>query len=565
MNPRSTQRQIWLKAAVIGSLWASLEIVIGSFLHNTHMPFAGTTLGFFSLSLLIAFHHKWNDKGLILRAAIIAALMRSLSPSAIIIGPMVGIFLEGVLLEGAIRIFGKNKLGYFIGAFATLSSNLLQKVVSILIIYGFDIVVVIKNMYHYTLEQLRFPSLKLSTMLGILLAIYGVVALFAVYLGTFAGKTALQQSNKAIKIDFQHKTNLFVSNPNGKQSSWLLFLHFFLILLGLYLLGYTPYYISIPAVIIYMFSVKFKYPYSFKRLAKPKFWIQLLVIILFATLFFNGFSSKDFFNTNGLLAGLIMSFRAMLLITAFIAISFELRNPIVKAVLYKKGFSQLYISLGLAFGALPSLLDQIIKPKILLKSPSKQIAHLINFSDDLLQSFQNEVNKEQKIIIISGEQGEGKTTFLEEVIALLHKERIDFDGIIAKGIDENGERKGFDLIYLKTGKTYPLSTTTPTVDYTRYGRFFFDEHVFHKVTDLLKNTASRFVIIDEVGPLELQDKGWASAIEQLLNNNTSMIWVVRKSLLDVVINHWEISKAQVFDIGKYRPEKVVHAIKKGSL
>lgn len=565
MNPRSTQRQIWLKAAVIGSLWASLEIVIGSFLHNTHMPFAGTTLGFFSLSLLIAFHHKWDDKGLILRAAIIAALMRSLSPSAIIIGPMVGIFLEGVLLEGAIRIFGKNKLGYFIGAFATLSSNLLQKVVSILIIYGFDIVVVIKNMYHYTLEQLRFPSLKLSTMLGILLAIYGVVALFAVYLGTFAGKTALQQSNKAIKIDFQHKTNLFVSNPNRKQSSWLLILHFILIFLGLYLLGYTPYYISIPAVIIYILSVKFKYPYSFKRLAKPKFWIQLLVIILFATLFFNGFSSKDFFNTNGLLAGLIMSFRAMLLITAFIAISFELRNPIVKAVLYKKGFSQLYISLGLAFGALPSLLDQIIKPKILLKSPSKQIAHLINFSDDLLQSFQNEVNKEQKIIIISGEQGEGKTTFLEEVIALLHEERIDFDGIIAKGIDESGERKGFDLIYLKTGKIYPLSTTTPTVDYTRYGRFFFDENVFHKVTNLLKNTASGFVIIDEVGPLELQDKGWASAIEQLLNNNTSMIWVVRKSLLDAVINHWEISKAQVFDIGKYRPEKVVRAIKKGSL
>ncbi len=565
MLAKSTQRQIWLKAAVIGSLWASLEIVIGSFLHNIHMPFAGTTLGFFSLSLLIAFHHKWNDKGLILRAAIIAALMRSLSPSAIIIGPMVGIFLEGLLLEGSIRAFGKNKLGYFIGAFATLSSNLLQKVVSILIFYGFDIVVVVKNMYHYALKQLHFPSLKLSTLLVLLLTIYGVVAFIAVYLGSFAGKKALLQANEKLTIDFADKTNLFVSNPNRKQATWLLFIHFLIIIGGLFTLSYAPYYLSILAVIIYVIAVKYNYPNSFKRLAKPKFWIQLLVIILFATLFFNGFSSKEFFNTKGLLAGLTMSFRAILLITAFTAISFELRNPVIKAVLYKKGFSQLYISLGLAFGALPSLLDQIIKPKILLKSPVKQIAHLINFSDHLLQSFQNESSKDQKIIIISGKQREGKTTFLKEVIALLKKENISFDGIIAEGIDKDGERIGFDLIRLKTGKSYPLSTTIPTFNYTQYGPFFFNDNIFQEVNSSLKNTTADLVIIDEIGPLEIQDKGWAPAIEQLLNNNTTMIWVVRKPLLERVTNHWKISQAQVFDIGKYTPENLVNAIKKGSL
>lgn len=565
MQTKSTQRQTWLKAAVIGSLWASLEIVIGSFLHNTHMPFAGTTLGFFSLSFLIAFNQKWQDKGLILRAAIIAALMRSLSPSAIIIGPMVGIFLEGVLLNGSIQIFGKNKLGYFIGAFATLSSNLLQKVISILIFYGFDIVVVVKNMYHYALKQLHFPLLKLSTLLVILLIIYGVVALIAVYLGSFAGKKALSQTNEELRINFTDETNLFVSNPNRKQATWLLFVHFLVIVLGLFILSYAPYYLSMPMVIVYVIAIKFKYPNSFKRFSKTKFWIHLFIIILFATLFFNGFSSKDFFNTKGLLAGLTMSFRAILLITAFTAISFELRNPVIKAVLYKKGFSQLYISLGLAFGALPSLLDQIIKPRILLKSPVNQIAHLINFSDHLLQSFQNEVNKDQKIIIISGKQREGKTTFLKEVIVLLKKENIFFDGIIAEGIDKDGERIGFDLIRLKTGKSYPLSTTIPTLNYTQYGPFFFNDTIFQEVNSSLKNTVADLVIIDEIGPLEIQDKGWAPAIEQLLKNNTPMIWVVRKSLLERVTNHWEVSKAQVFDIGKYTPKNVVNALKKESL
>jgi len=562
LKSHSTQRQTWLKAAVIGSLWASLEIVIGSFLHNIHMPFAGTILGFFSLSLLIAFHQKWQDKGLILRAGIIAALMRSLSPSAIIIGPMVGIFLEGILLEASIRIFGKNKLGYFIGAFTTLSSNLLQKVVAILIFYGFDIVIVLENMYQYALKQLRFPSLKVTTLIAILIGLYAIVALFAVYLGRSAGKKALLQSNESLDIEFTDETNLFVSNPNRKQSTWLLFIHLLLILVGLFILSYSPYYFSIPIIISYVILVKYKYPNSFKRMAKPKFWIQLFIIVIFAALFFNGFSADTFFNTKGLLAGIIMSFRAILLVTAFTAISFELRNPVVKAVLYKKGFSQLYISLGLAFGALPSLLEQIIKPKVLLKSPTKQIAHLINFSDNLLQSFQDEAGKDQKIMIISGKQRQGKTTFLKEVITQLEKENISFDGIIAEGIDHNSKREGFNLIHLKTHKSYSLATTTPTANFSQYGRFYFDKAVFAKINGLLRNTTANFIIIDEVGPLEIQDKGWASAIEKLLEMNIPMIWVVRKSLLAPVTDHWQISQAQVFDIGKYTPDKVVNAVKK---
>lgn len=562
MSTYTTQRQIWLKAAVIGSLWASLEIVIGSFLHNIHMPLTGTILGFLSLSLLIGFHQKWQDKGLILRAAIIAALMRSLSPSAIIIGPMVGIMLEGILLDGSVRLFGKNKLAYFLGAFATLSSNLLQKVISILIFYGFDIVVVLKNMYHYALKQLHFPSLKPVTLIIILLFFYAVIAAIATFLGVIAGKKALLQSNKSLDISFSDENNLFVDNPKRKQSTWFLFLHFLIIIGGLFLLSYASYNIAIPAVILYVVIIRFKYPNSFRRIAKPKFWMQLFILILFTTLFFNGFSAKDLLDTEGLIAGLLMSFRAILLITAFTAISFELRNPVVKAVLYKKGFSQLYVSLGLAFGALPSLLEQIVRAKNLIKSPSKQIAQLINYADNLLQSFQNEINKEQKIIIISGKPQEGKTTFLKAVIEQLKSENIDIDGIIAEGIDKDGERLGFQLSHIKTGKIYPLTSNSASPNFIQYGRFFFDPIVFQKVNTLLTNATADSIVIDEIGPLELQDKGWATAIDNLLDTNLPMIWVVRKSLLQRVIKHWHISQAQVFDIGKYSPEKVANAIKK---
>ena len=79
---------------------------------------------------------------------------------------------------------------------------------------------------------------------------------------------------------------------------------------------------------------------------------------------------------------------------------------------------------------------------------------------------------------------------------------------------------------------------------------------------MLKQTTANFIIIDEIGPLEMQNKGWSSAIENLLATNTPMIWIVRKSLLASVTNHWQIHQAQVFDISKYTTKKVVNAVKK---
>ncbi len=98
---------IWLKAAVVGGLWASVEIIVGSFLHNLRIPLSGSILAFFGVVLLIAFYKNWPDKGLIWRAGLICALMKSISPSAVILGPMIGIFLEALLLQLSITVLGE--------------------------------------------------------------------------------------------------------------------------------------------------------------------------------------------------------------------------------------------------------------------------------------------------------------------------------------------------------------------------------------------------------------------------------------------------------------------------
>ena len=80
--------QKWIKASVLGSVWAASEIVLGSFLHNIRMPFSGNVLVGIAMILLISASHLWKEKGVIWRSGLIAALLKTMSPSAIIFTPI---------------------------------------------------------------------------------------------------------------------------------------------------------------------------------------------------------------------------------------------------------------------------------------------------------------------------------------------------------------------------------------------------------------------------------------------------------------------------------------------
>jgi len=139
----------WLQAATIGTIWASFEVIIGSFLHNVRLPFAGTILSFFAVMLMVSFLFLWPRRGILWRAALICALMKSISPSAVILGPMTGIFLEGLLMELAIIILGVNAAGMLIGGMLAVFSALLHKAVNLLIIYGWDLARLLDNLVNY--------------------------------------------------------------------------------------------------------------------------------------------------------------------------------------------------------------------------------------------------------------------------------------------------------------------------------------------------------------------------------------------------------------------------------
>src|SRR3989442_1296418 len=100
--PRSGSAMLWRKAAVLGSLWACFEIVLGSFLHNAQFPMSGDILTGIGVALLVAGHRLWPERGLLWRAGLVCAAMKSVSPSAFILSPMIAISIEGLLLEAGV-------------------------------------------------------------------------------------------------------------------------------------------------------------------------------------------------------------------------------------------------------------------------------------------------------------------------------------------------------------------------------------------------------------------------------------------------------------------------------
>jgi len=556
---------IWLKASVVGSLWASVEIILGSFFHNLRIPFAGTILAMNGVALMVAFHQIWKEKGLFWRAGLICALMKSVSPSALLLGPMIGIFSEALIMEIFVRILGANLAGYIVGGALALTSTIAHKIVSLLILYGFDFVTILNNLYQFAVRQIGQPDLSPELALWFLFGIYFILGIFSVVFGYLPGKSAftnLEPGKSISEFDLQSANNFFETDVTQTYSVKYLFLHIFAIASCFIIINMQPIGIPVIFILVYVLFCISQYRRSLKHLKKPFFWIQAIVLTLLATLFFNGFKSGNLFDYDGMMAGIKMNIRAILVVVGFSAISVELRNPFVKSVLLKRGFSQLYLSLGLAFSALPSIIRHFAKPGQFLKHPIKSLGYVLQHTQFLLELFRT-LSSKPRVFIITGEKHAGKTTFLAGLVSSLKKEGIKTGGFIAPGKFENNRRSEFNIQNLKTGEQRLLcSIHLQNGEEAGPFRFNHEGQQFGKDALLPENLLDcSFVVIDEIGPLEIKGLGWAASIDKLMDHaEFQNIWVVRKSLVEEVIKKWKLHDVNVFDIRDYDTKKALKII-----
>ena len=548
-------RSIWLKASVVGSIWASIEIIFGSFLHNLKLPLSGMILSFISVWLLISFLQIWKENGLIWRAGIICALMKSISPSAFIVGPMIGIFTEALIIELFIFIFGKNLIGYLAGGAFAVLSTIVQKVIGLLILYGFDFIKILADLYKYALKQIDLEQLSPVYLLVVITAIYIIAGMAGAIGGYITGLKYLKTkdySEKRSEIILRSKDQLFSQTTQQNYSLLFLIINLISIAVILFLINTGLLFITIIISITYIGFCIINYRNSLRRLKKLSFWISFLIITFAAAFLWNGFSGGAFFSMNGLMIGLKMNARAIIMVIGFASISVELRNPVIKSLLYHRGFADLYQSLSLAFSALPFFISNLSKAENKKKLPGLSFRGLYIQAETLLQIFEKEYQNKPQVVIITGEIHQGKTTFVQKIATNLLEQKIRVRGFLSIGINDNGKRTGFNLYDIETSEQVELCSDKKDETRLKFGKYFFNQAAISKGREILEidNLSDKqLIVIDEIGPLELTNQGWSNSIEDITRSlEVPQLWVVRKGIINNIVRKWNIGNAYIFDI-----------------
>jgi nucleoside-triphosphatase len=154
------------------------------------------------------------------------------------------------------------------------------------------------------------------------------------------------------------------------------------------------------------------------------------------------------------------------------------------------------------------------------------------------------LSKLATIYYVTGPIQSGKTTRL----ASWCEGRSEVAGLLSQVIA--GERFFRDL---QSQDLVPMEAGPTETQVQQVGRFTFSAATFEWANNILLQAADQpginYLLIDEVGPLELQGKGLAPALEKILPAippHLNVVLVIREKLLEEVLRHYNLHRYLLF-------------------
>jgi nucleoside-triphosphatase len=142
------------------------------------------------------------------------------------------------------------------------------------------------------------------------------------------------------------------------------------------------------------------------------------------------------------------------------------------------------------------------------------------------------------IALLSGEIGVGKTTICQRVLALARKRGYRGGGLLTLAIfDQDGNKIGIKALDPLSGQSWTLARTDQAIDELQMGRYHFETRALQRCLAAIDHAAKEcdLLLIDEIGPLELeQRRGLAPALD-ILPHTPRVLVVVRFALLDKLL------------------------------
>ncbi|HOI43471.1 MAG TPA: nucleoside-triphosphatase, partial [Elusimicrobiales bacterium] len=511
------------------------EIILGSFLKNAQVPFAGVLLTGIGVAILVSGHRLWPEKGLLWRAGLICAAMKSVSPSAILLSPMVAIFAEGVLAELAVRLLGGNAAGYLTAGGLGMSWGLVHKIGKLLLFYGPESL----EVYVKGLEKLRAWLGRPGGVWEPLLFLFAVY--FAV--GAAASFVGMKASAEGEKVPVKKRAVEFFKPRRGGEEGYYSAAFLLLHLLAMASLM-TSGRLALPAAaglsLVYGLLCSFFYRRSAALLSKAGLWTGIAAVSVLAGWLLGDWGS-----------GLRMASRAFAVTLGFAAVAQELMNPRVRQWLEQAAGRAFFDTLEYSFASLPLVLESLPSGRDMALRPAASLRTVIARAPELLDAHR------APVFFVSGPRGSGKSTLIAGIAALMRERGLKPAGILAAGLREDGVRSGFDLVDLSTGARTPLCRRgAPSA--VKAGEFgFFPEGLAAggKALSAESLRGADAVFVDEIGPLELEGGGWAPALELLLSKSrVPLVITVRDELSGPAAARWGISPRSVFPSGSSAEE-----------
>ncbi|MBI5463425.1 MAG: AAA family ATPase [Ignavibacteriales bacterium] len=563
--PQRINNPLWLKAALLGSTWASVEIILGSFLHNLRVPFVGALLAANGAALLIAGHRLWPERGLLWRAGVICALMKSISPSGFIFGPMIGIASEGLLLDLLMRLVGSSGLAVLLSAGVVVTLPLFHSIINLLILYGFDIARLYVELYNLAAKNLRIESLSAVELIWVFAAGHFMLGLVAGGLGVAVGRRIVGLPASAeSRRTATHSVSAWLNDARGSFSIGRLIFHIAALIGALLVVRSMPVWSAAALVLVYSAGCFTLYPHIRRRFSRIRLWVEFAAVTALSGLLLKGIGHHAAgWQWEGLMLGFQMTLRAMLVIVAFSAIGHELRNPVILAWMLQRGLGNLTAALEVAFQTLPTMITALGEEKNFFRHPTQSLARMLATAAGLLPEIQRH-GSSSRVIVVVGEQGSGKTTFVMRLADALHRHNISVGGIAAPGTWKDGMRTRFDVVDLATREQKQLCALEGIHGSERIGPFIFSDEGLQLGKRALSDDAlrnCRVVIVDEVGPLELAGHGWASVLDRVVKRNESILLItVRPSVVESVRERWNLNSVDVWKVDDTKLDDAIQEV-----